>query len=609
MRTFLTCLLAVLVGRVALAQPAAHTEPELVPTTGRMPEFIRRYETQRGALARFYDLGWSELRLEQIDRADKAYADALAAMDFASMDQDNKVDAVLLKHFLEVDRARNDLARRQLADLSDLLPFRGTVQTLLTGMWSMQPMDAEAAAGSLSGLPEAIKKLRERVEQGRKAEAEKPATDKAPDKASGDAPKADAAPGPIKTTPVVAKRAASAASAIRWQLQQWYDFYAGYTPEFSWWTRKPFEQAVGAIDDYAKYLREEIAGQKGTDDDPLVGEAIGEAALQAELRAEMLPYSPRQLIAIGDRELAWCQEELKKASREMGLGDDWKAALAKVKADHVPPGKQDELAAEYAKAVIAWVKEKDLVTIPPECEETWRLKMITPQQQRIWPFAVYFGQSMGVSYPTDDMKHEDKLMSMRGNNRHFMRIVTPHELIPGHHLQGYLEQRVRPYRQMFSTPFLVEGWALQWEMLLWDLGYPLTPEDRIGMLFWRMHRCARITVSLRFHLGEMTPAQMIDYLVDTVGHERFGATSEVRRYIGGDYSPLYQCGYMIGGLQLRALGAEAIGEGKMTRRQFSDAVLRQGPIPIELIRAAMLGTPLTPDGPSTWKFAGEVAVP
>ena len=109
------------------------------------------------------------------------------------------------------------------------------------------------------------------------------------------------------------------------------------------------------------------------------------------------------------------------------------------------------------------------------------------------------------------------------------------------------------------------------------------------MLFWRMHRCARIIVSLKFHLGRMKPAEMVDFIVERVGHERFGATSEVRRFIGGGYSPLYQCGYMIGGLQLRALRKELVESGQMSDRQFNDGVLRQGPIPVELIRAALAG--------------------
>ena len=140
--------------------------------------------------------------------------------------------------------------------------------------------------------------------------------------------------------------------------------------------------------------------------------------------------------------------------------------------------------------------------------------------------------------------------------------------------------------------------------MYWEMNYGQSPEDRIGMLFWRMHRCARIIVSLKFHLGKMPPPEMVNFIVERVGHEKLGATSEVRRFITGGYSPLYQCGYMIGGLQLRALRRELVETGKMTDRQFSDALLIQGPIPIELIRAGLANTPLRRDTKSAWKFAG-----
>ena len=141
--------------------------------------------------------------------------------------------------------------------------------------------------------------------------------------------------------------------------------------------------------------------------------------------------------------------------------------------------------------------------------------------------------------------------------------------------------------------------------MLWDMNYGQSPEDRIGMLFWRMHRCARIIVSLKFHLNQMKPSEMVDFLVDRVGHEKLGATSEVRRFIGGSYSPLYQCGYMIGGLQLRALHAEIVGKGRMTNRQFNDEVLTYNAIPIEMVRAGMLNVPLTRQTKPSWKFAGD----
>ena len=173
--------------------------------------------------------------------------------------------------------------------------------------------------------------------------------------------------------------------------------------------------------------------------------------------------------------------------------------------------------------------------------------------------------------PTDTMSQEEKVQSMRANNRHFSRAVVFHELLPGHHLQTYWRKRSNPHRDLFSTPFWVEGWALWWEIHLWDLKFTSTPEDRLGALFWRAHRCARIIFSLKFQLGEWSPQQCIDYLVDRVGHERASATGEVRRSFNGSYPPLYQAGYMLGAMQLRALYAQQVAAAN-AERGFHDAI-------------------------------------
>src|SRR5256885_12124345 len=123
------------------------------------------------------------------------------------------------------------------------------------------------------------------------------------------------------------------------------------------------------------------------------------------------------------------------------------------------------------------------------------------------------------------------------------------------------------------------------------------------MLFVRITRSAGIIGSLKFPLGRMQPNEMVDVLVDRVGHEKLGATSEVRRFIGGDYSPVYQCGYMIGGLQLRALHKELVDAKKMSEREFHDTVLLYNAIPVELIRAGMENLPLKRDTQPQWRFA------
>ena len=60
--------------------------------------------------------------------------------------------------------------------------------------------------------------------------------------------------------------------------------------------------------------------------------------------------------------------------------------------------------------------------------------MMSPERQLVAPFFLG-GETILVSYPTDGMTHEQKLMSLRGNNKHFARATVHHELIPGHHLQ------------------------------------------------------------------------------------------------------------------------------------------------------------------------------
>jgi uncharacterized protein (DUF885 family) len=229
--------------------------------------------------------------------------------------------------------------------------------------------------------------------------------------------------------------------------------------------------------------------------------------------------------------------------------------------------------------------------------------MLSPERQKVSPFFLG-GPLILVSYPTDAMAQDDKLMSMRGNNIHFSRATVFHELIPGHHLQWFMGDRYNTHRDPFSTPFWTEGWSLYWEMLLWDQGFPRSPEDRVGMLFWRMHRAARIIFSLRFHLGTMTPQEAIDFLVDRVGHERANATAEVRRSFNGSYPPLYQIAYMMGGLQFRALHHDLVDSGKLTDRAFHDAIIQGNGMPVEMVRALLTRAPLTRDYVPQWKFAG-----
>lgn len=398
-----------------------------------------------------------------------------------------------------------------------------------------------------------------------------------------------------------AYRAAQAIQKLQSHLGEWYRFYADYDPVFTWWTKEPWSKLQVMFEPLVKDIRQRLVGISGDDDDAIVGQPSGRDSIVADLAREFIAYTPEEILKIGKTEYAWCEAEMIKASQELGYGKNWTAALEHVKSLCVEPGEQTYMVHELAEEAVDYVTKRDMVTIPELCNETWRTFMMSPKAQKTNPFFLG-GPYIQVSYPTSGISHEDKEMIMRGNSRPLSRSTVFHELIPGHHLQWHYMDRYNTHRKNFMTPFWTEGWAFYWEMILWDRGFPDTPENRIGMLFWRMHRCTRIEFSLNFHLGKWTPQQCIDYLVEKGGHERATAEGEVRRSFNGDYTPLYQAGYMLGALQFYALRRELVDSGYIDEKQFHDRVLRNGQMPVELVRAMLKEEKLDWNHKASWRF-------
>lgn len=553
---------------------------------------VERFTTDRSVLLRRYSVAYSPARQSEMDAFYKSWLDRLSATDFAALSEEGKVDYILLANRLRHERQELRRDAKVLAEVAPLIGFADTIMRLDESRREFDTIDPAAAARTLARLVEEIDSTSRLVEAGVKREGSDTASTK----------------GALEPTRIVAYRAAEILGSLQETLAGWFKYYDGYDPMFTWWVRAPYAAADSSITAYVKTLREKVVGVKKGEDEPIVGLPIGRDAIMEDIAHEMISYTPEELIAIARRELVWSLGEMKKASREMGYGDDWKAALEKVKDAYVPPGKQRDLVRDLEREAFEYVTTNDLVTVPPLAQDVWRMEMLSPERQKVSPFFLG-GERMLVSYPTETMSEAEKMMSMRGNNPHFSRATVFHELIPGHHLQGFMNRRYYPYRRAFGTPFWSEGNAFYWETLLWDKGFTSKPEDRVGALFWRMHRAARIIFSLGFHLGEMTPQQCIDFLVDSIGHERANATAEVRRSFNGSYSPLYQVAYMMGGLQFRALHHELVDSGKMTDRDFHDAILHGGSMPVEMVRARLTQQTLTRDYEPHWKFAEQLPPP
>lgn len=537
-----------------------------------MPQILQHFQADKGSLERFYVIDMSPEKRGRMISFYKEYLGKIKDLSFKSLSQSDKVDYLLFKNQLEANLNDLSIEETNYQSSKNWVDFAAVIYAQEQSRRRGANINAEQTALSWNKLS---KEIQQKIsELNRSANIAK------------------ASSMHINRTIRGYKKAIKSIN----------DFYNGYDPMYSWWTAQSFKKLDSSLDVYQQAIvkKTDASSNQKADQSGIVGNPIGAEAIETSLHNAFIPYNAQELIKIAEKEFAWCDKEMLRASRELGFGDNWKAALEKVKNTYVPVGKQPEMIMDLYNQSIDFIKKNDMITIPPLAEETWRMIMMTPKQQLVSPFFLG-GETLMISYPTDEMDDDAKLMSMRGNNPHFSRSTVHHELIAGHHLEGFMNDRYKSYRS-FETPFWTEGWSLYWEFELWDKGFPRNAEDRIGMLFWRMHRCARIIFSLNYHLEKWSPQECIDFLVDRVGHERANAEGEVRRSFTGGYGPLYQLAYMIGALQIRALKEEVVGSGKMSLKQFNDAVMKENNMPIEMLRALLLKSPLTEDYKSQWRF-------
>jgi hypothetical protein len=635
----------------------------------------------------------STARLARLKRFDRSWQAALGRLESAKLTAAATADLARLKATIAANLQQLDEDAKTLAQVLTVAPFAPTLARLVEARIRVEEMDAQRAAGALTDVTKEIARL---------------------------------AAAPPRVNADQAVLAATAVEQLRTITSEWFSFYNGYDPLFTWWMGVPYTKLDEALKGYAAQLRENVAaeslavpiraaamdpvaaappppfpdvpdlheiialpqdemrdivakftgagsgrgGRGGAAAQPrdpafyeswlaalrsldfdklsrnaqvdylfirrtaetqiaraaltrdpnpprkpdasgIPGPARGREGLIQDLSEAMIPYTPEELIALAEKELAWCDREMIKASREMGFGTDWKKAVEKTKDAAVAPGSQPRMIMDLLVEAIDYLRGNTLITVPQVAAESLHMIMMTPERQLVNPFFTG-GSQISVSYPTNTMDYDARIQSMRGNNPGFSHATAFHEMIPGHNLVSYMSARFNDYRANLpgGGAFFSEGWPLYWELTLYDMGFHRTPPQKVGALFWRMHRGARIIFSLKFHMGQWSPQEAIDFLVDRVGHERENAIAEVRRSFdpAAGYGPLYQAAYLLGGLQLRGLRRELVDSRVLTNLQFHDEIMRQGSMPISLLRLALdKRIRLTRDMNVDWKFYGELS--
>lgn len=167
--------------------------------------------------------------------------------------------------------------------------------------------------------------------------------------------------------------------------------------------------------------------------------------------------------------------------------------------------------------------------------------------------------------------------------------LTAHEAVPGHHNQIALQQELElPEFRKNAAGFtaFVEGWGLYSEYLGIEMGLYDTPEKNMGRLSYEMWRACRLVVDTGMHAKGWTKAQAIAFMRENSALSDANIEAEVNRYISW---PGQALGYKLGELRIRELRAraEAALGSKFDLRRFHDAVLGQGPVPLDVLERQM----------------------
>ena len=176
--------------------------------------------------------------------------------------------------------------------------------------------------------------------------------------------------------------------------------------------------------------------------------------------------------------------------------------------------------------------------------------------------------------------------NMNAVQKHIMNSLAYHEGAPGHHFQIAIQQELQgipKFRMFGGYSAYSEGWALYSERLAYEAGlYEGMLMRNFGRLAEEMKRAVRLVVDTGMHAKKWPLEQSIAYMTENTPM----ATADIERQIKRYYvMPGQALSYKIGMLtilELRQRAEQELGED-YDIREFHDAVLKNGPVPMDVL--------------------------
>jgi uncharacterized protein (DUF885 family) len=313
------------------------------------------------------------------------------------------------------------------------------------------------------------------------------------------------------------------------------------------------------------------------------------------LYEEMVDIPLDRILAIGEANLENDYNAFIDTARKIDPSKKPMDVMKSLSNDHPTEASLIPDTKKTIEGIVQFIKDRKIITIPSEVRPTIAE---TPPYARSGSFAsmdtpgAYETKATEAYYyvtpPEKDWDARHKEEHLRAYNKSVLSIVTVHEAYPGHYIQ-FLNAKQFPTktRKLVACGTNAEGWAHYSEQMMLEEGLGNgDPRLRLAQLEEALLRDARYVVGIKLHTAGWTVERGAKFFEEKAFQEPANAYEEARR---GAYNPTYLY-YTLGKLQIYKLREDyrnAKGSS-YTLQGFHDEFVKQGSIPIKLIRRILL---------------------
>jgi len=296
-----------------------------------------------------------------------------------------------------------------------------------------------------------------------------------------------------------------------------------------------------------------------------------------------LPLSPETIHQKGLDEVARIKKEMEKVVDQAGFKGSIQEFIAFLRTDPQFYAKTPEELLKHARNIAKKLDEQ-----LPRYFKTLPRKPygVAPVPDAIAPKYTggrYVGSPLGS---TDPGYYWVNTYNLSSRPLYVIPSLTAHEAVPGHHLQGALNQElpesIPQFRRNLYLSAYGEGWGLYTEFLANEMGIYTTPYEHFGKLTYEMWRACRLVVDTGMHVFDWSRKEAVDFMAENTALSLHEINTEIDRYISW---PGQALSYKIGEIKIRELRALAEKElgSQFDIREFHEQILEKGTVTLPLL--------------------------